>query len=261
MRYSELVASLTTGEGGACVGAIPDNWVQGRTTFGGLTAALCLEGALRAFPDLPPLRSALLSFIAPVGGIVTVIPNLLRRGKSVAVVNADLMTGEGIAARAVFSFGATRPSTLTAHFLPMPSAPAADTVEPLPNHPQIPSFVRNFDRRYVRGGAPFSGSTDCDTHFWVRHADEDARSLAALLALADMPPPAFFPMFSGPAPISTMTWHANFLDEDISSDDGWYLVESRAESAAGGYSSQDMFVWSRSGRPLIAARQSVAVFL
>jgi acyl-CoA thioesterase len=61
---------------------IPEDWLQGRTSFGGLTAALCLAAAERALPDLRPLRSAQFTFVGPAGGVVEMTPRLLRRGKS-----------------------------------------------------------------------------------------------------------------------------------------------------------------------------------
>lgn len=86
-------------------------------------------------------------------------------------------------------------------------------------------------------------------------------TIAALLALADLPPSAAMPMFPAFARISSMTSGLNFLTDHPSTEDGWRLLESRAESASGGYSSQDMFVWSSNGEPVIAGRQPVAIFI
>jgi len=62
------------------------------------------------------------------------------------------------------------------------------------------------------------------------------------------------------APISSMTWMVNILREKPVTTDGWWLLQSRAESAVEGYSSQDMLAWNRDGELVIAGRQSVAVF-
>jgi hypothetical protein len=43
-------------------------------------------------------------------------------------------------------------------------------------------------------------------------------------------------------------------------DDGWRLVECRADTVLAGYSSQSLNIWSSTGKPLIASRQHVAVF-
>ncbi|MEQ1931155.1 MAG: thioesterase family protein, partial [Parvularculaceae bacterium] len=194
MKFSELMASLRA-SGGAFETAITDNWLQGRTTYGGLSAALCLEATLRAFPDLPPLRSAQISFLGPVGGTVRIKPEALRRGRNVSFVNADLI-GEsgGIATRAVFAFGQTRETELAADFAPAREFPPPDRL-PAPRREGSPGFALEFDVRWLTGGKPFSGSRDCDVFLWAWHGDVAARSAPALLALADMPPPALFPMF------------------------------------------------------------------
>jgi len=44
MNYSDVIAAFD--KDGAFKGRVADNWLQGRTVYGGLTAALCLEGAL-----------------------------------------------------------------------------------------------------------------------------------------------------------------------------------------------------------------------
>ena len=259
MRFTELIASMSL-DGDALSGSIPENWLQGRTTYGGLSAALCLEAVLKAHPDLPPLRSAQISFLGPVGGAVRMKPQVLRRGKNVAFVGADLHAGSGLATRAVFAFGAARESALAADFVPARSFPPPETLR-APRREGAPPFAMEFDVRFLAGGKPFSGSKDCDVFLWVRHRDDEARSAVALLALGDMPPPALFPMFPTFGPISTVTWGLNFLVDPASVGGGWFLMESRAENAADGYTSQDMFVWTPEGRCVAAGRQAVAVFL
>lgn len=260
LNFSNLLQSFDWRDG-VLAGRITDNWLQGRTLYGGMTAALCLDGAMRAFPDLPPLRSAQISFIGPAEGAIRVTPAILRQGKSVTFVNADLIGDKGLAARAIFAFGAARRSIFNAHFTPPPDVPEPDDAGTFFPAGEAPGFARNFDVRLAKGGVPLTGSAEHDHFLWVRHRDRDASSVVALLALADMPPPAVFPMFPHFAPISTMSWSLNFLTDHPATDDGWWLMESRAENAAEGYSSQDMLVWNARREPVIAGRQSVAIFL
>ena len=259
--YTEIIETFAAVPG-AFRGRVAENWLQGRTLYGGLSAALCLEGALKAFPDLPPLRSAQIAFIGPAEGDVAVRAGILRQGKSVTFVGADLSGEGGLAARAVFAFGLARASMFNRHFTPMPDLPGPEASGHFfPPGVDGPAFARNFDVRLARGGVPMTSSMEHDHFLWVRHRDPDATSIAALLALADMPPPAMMPMFPAFARISSMTWGLNFLTDHPSTEDGWWLLESRAENAAEGYSSQDMFVWSSKGEPVIAGHQSVAIFL
>lgn len=240
---------------------IPDSWMQGRTTYGGLSAALCLAAAERAFPDLPPLRSANISFIGPAGGAVEGRAQALRRGKSVSFIEADLKTEDGLATRCVFAFGAARESMFDHTFTPPPNLPGPETCEDFIPKGFGPNFAQHFETKLAQGARPGTNSDEHDHFVWVRHVDEKADTMAALLALADMPPPAVMPMFPRFKPISSMTWHMNFLVDAPESRDGWWLLRSRAENARSGYTSQDMPIWNSEGELVAVGRQSVAIFL
>jgi hypothetical protein len=68
-------------------------------------------------------------------------------------------------------------------------------------------------------------------------------------------------MVKQPGPISTMTWAIDMLTDTIATNDGWWMVRTTADAAAGGYSSQTMTVWNAAGQPVMASRQNVAMFL
>jgi acyl-CoA thioesterase len=259
VTYSTLIDSASFVDGRLSL-TIPEAWMQGRTTYGGLSAALCLEAALQTFTDLPPLRSATVSFIGPAGGAVEARAKLLRRGKSVSFVEAEVSGEKGLATRCVFAFGGVRESALDQSFTPAPTLPAPEECEAFMPKDVRPAFARHFDTRLAKGARPISGAREHDIFVWVRHKVEGAETLPALLALADMPPPAVLAMFTAPAPISTMTWMVNFLTDRPTTRDGWWLLQSRADNASQGYSSQDMLVWNRDGELVIAGRQSVAIF-
>ncbi|MBT8494183.1 MAG: thioesterase family protein [Deltaproteobacteria bacterium] len=241
---------------------IGDDWLQGRTTYGGLSAALALHAARRLHDDLPPLRSATVSFVGPAAGPVVSTARILRRGRSVSFVEADLTSDGRIATRCGFAFGAARDSAFDLRLVPAPQVPEPDRCsEFLPEQEgsPVPAFTRHFEARLARGGRPITGSADHEHLIWVRHRDRGAIGEAALLAVADMPPPAILPMFEEPAPISSMTWLLNIIEHDPDPD-GWWLLSTRAEHAANGYSSQDMLVWTRAGQLAVTGRQSVALF-
>ena len=258
--FTTLLASLSP-QGDGFGATITDDWAQGRTTFGGLTAALCLEAALRAQPGLPPLRSAQVTFVGPAGGNVLMTSKVLRTGRTMTYVEADLVAEKGLATRALFAFGETRASAFDRRFIDDQAAARPDECEDYIPEGFGPAFARHFEQRLVRGGRPMTGSSEHDHFIWIRHRDPAATSTQALLALADMPPPALMPMFTAPAPISSVAWIVNFLEADPQTEDGWWLLETRAENAAQGFSSQDMFVWNAQGRAVIAARQQVAIFV
>ena len=247
--------------------AIPADWMQGRTTYGGLTAALSLAGLEARQPELPPLRSALVNFIGPAGGSVSVAGDILRRGGSAVFANADLFAtleegaGPRLAARSVFTFGAARKSAFDLDFIAPPDVPGPDGSESfVPGEGVGPAFARHFEVKLARGGRPVSGSSEHDHFLWVRFREPTPVDMASMLALADMPPPAMLPMFKEFAPVSSITWMVNLLVDAPSTTDGWWLLESRADHAREGYSSQDLFIWNRELVPVATGRQSVAIF-
>lgn len=260
MLFSDLIDSAVM-DGAALRWTIPESWMQGRTTYGGLSAALAYDAATRGREDLPPLRSAMVSFIGPAGGTVSGASRILRAGRSVTFIEANIDMDGALATRAEFCFGAGRASAFDRQFTPMPDLPGAEHCEEFLPPITGPNFTQQFETRLAKGARPVTGSDNHDHFIWVRHRDENASGMPALLALADMPPPAVVPMFKTFKPISSMTWMINVLSNAPASRDGWWLLESRADNAADGYSSQDMLVWNSDGVLAIAGRQSIAIFV
>jgi acyl-CoA thioesterase len=257
--YTDLITALAVTENGFTAQVTPD-WRQGRTTYGGLSAALCLEAATRAVPDAPPLRSGQFAFIGPAAGELAIETRVLRRGKSTLFMGVDLVGEQGLATRAILTFGAARDSRLSHTDLAMPDVAApADCPDFFAAGPG-PNFTQQFDFKRA-GGSSIGESGPPDFLVWIRHKDPAARSLAALVALADALPPPAMTLFPERAPISTMTWSLDVLAQPSSEDDGWRLMKSRADTVLEGYSAQDMAVWDSAGTPLIVARQNVAVFI
>ena len=261
-EFTDLMASFARrDDDNAWRVGVSEDWLQGRTAYGGLSAALCLNAAMLQKPDLPPLRSAQLAFIGPATGELTLTPTVLRRGKSAVFVGVDCHGDAGLATRATFCFGTARESTLNHVDLPMPQVPSRDDCKPFFRAMPGLNFVQHFDGLLAAGAMPFSRDGAPSLTLWLRHKDERARaSTIALLALADAPPPAAIVLFDKRAPISTMTWQVDVLTDDVATDDGWWLVRTSAETAQNGYSGQNMTIWNATGKPVIAARQTIAVF-
>ncbi len=259
--FADLLRAVDIARDGVATLTIPPDWMQGRTTYGGLTAALSLNAVEAAVDGLPPLRSAQVSFIGPAGGGVRVIPEILRRGKSAVFAGADLFAEKGLAARSVFTFGAARDSEFDKDFITAPEMPPPDASPAFfPGENVGPAFSRHFEVKLAKGARPVTASSEHDHFLWVRFREDPPAGMVALLALADMPPPAMLPMFREFAPISSITWMVNFLVDAPTTTDGWWLLQSRAEHARDGYSSQDMLIWNADLKPVAAGRQSVAIF-
>lgn len=261
-NFASLMSTLEESAGAFLV-TLPDDWLQGRTAFGGLSAALCWEAAQRVGDDLPPMRSAQFAFVGPAGGRLRIEPTLLRRGKSAAFYSVDLFGDDALAVRGLLTFGARRPSQLDQVDLPPPAVPGWDDCPTFFEPNDRRSFLQHFDSRFAGGARPVTPGAKPQMIVWLRHRDEATGStLAPLIALADALPPAAvvnFPVGGG-GPISTMTWSIDVLSDTPHSASGWWLVSTTAQTAVDGYSAQDMTVWDDAGAPVLAMRQTVAIF-
>ncbi len=242
---------------------IPEDWQQGRTTFGGLTAALCLAATERAVTDLPPLRSAQFTFVGPAGGAVEMTPRVLRRGKSSVFVTVDLSAEGSLAAQATFSFGAARDSKYSYRAHPMPQAPLPGTTKALFRSGK-PPFTQHFEVFVAGGQRLVSNAETPELLLWLRHRDPGAMaSLAGVIAICDTPPAAVYTMLSEPVPASSVTWSIEMIDAAAAlraPSDAWYLLRSVGEDFREGYSVQDMALWAQDGTLIMLARQTVAIF-
>jgi acyl-CoA thioesterase len=257
--FSDVLASLTP-DAGEYRAEPSEDWRQGRTLFGGLSACLAVASAIRAFPTLPPLRSAQLTFIAPVTGVLVIKPRILRAGKSAIFVAADGTTETGTALQVTLVFGDARRSSHAYWALPMPHVEAPSALPDLFSESFSPRFTGHFEARIAGGAPPVSGAAKPEYLAWLRHRDQSAPDdVTSLIALGDALPPAAMAMFTKFAPISTITWIVGIFSERISGA-GWHLMHVEAETVADGYSSQRMVLWDASGAPVLTARQNIAIF-
>ncbi|XBQ17302.1 MAG: thioesterase family protein [Oceanicaulis sp.] len=239
-------------------------WTQGRTAYGGLTAALCLAAAERKAAPGRPLRSAMISFVGPSAGRLEVTSELLREGRTASAVRTRLSSEAGIGVEAVFTFSGGRDSVLDYEgpALPAGAAPPGPDAAPLVFPDGAPEFTRRFEFVWASDTAPFSGASEPVERAWVRHADPESRTHPlALLCLADALPPAACTMLQTFAPLSSMTWMIDFLGEPPETEEGWWLLEARADQTERGHSSQDMTIWNAVGRCVAKGRQTVAIFV
>lgn len=261
ISFSALLAGLRPHEGGLAID-LPADWLQGRTAYGGLSASLAYRAAVEAIAPLPPLRSAQFAFVGPAMGTLSVAPTILRQGKSTTFVGVDLVGEAGLAVRGLLCFGADRQSVLDYGDLPAPTVAGPDSCPEFFNTPNRPGFTRHFDGRLAAGARPLTADAKPAMAVWLRHrGDVGTDAMAALIALADALPPAAMVLFPAEwRPISTMTWAIDMLTDAPRSASGWWLVRATAQTAAAGYSAQEMTIWDDTGRPVAAMRQTIAIF-
>ncbi len=240
---------------------VPADWRQGRTLYGGISAALCLEAVMRDYPDVQPLRSAQIAFVGPATEAATLRTTLLRRGRSATFVACDLICDDAVATRALFCFGSNREAAPVIKAPSPPSLPPPDVCDAFFDSSRRPVFAQHFDMRLASGPRPLTAAREADLFFWAKHVDPGAPANAvALLALADAAPPAAMSLLSSVKAISSMTWTIDILDPDQLARSGWWLCRSMSETNGDGYSAQSMAIWTESGAPVALGRQTVAIF-
>ena len=240
---------------GGFTSEIPANWLQGRTTYGGLSAALALDAAQRLADDLPPLRSAQIAFVGPLSGEVKVTATLLRRGRNAAFIQSDIVSDAGLGFRANFVFMTGRESAVSydaAAPAPIAQPPADASLYVGPDN----FFTGNFEFF-----DPKAASGPAEWLRWGRLRERNGiDSMVELMAIGDGLPPAAFKLFEKLTPLSSLNWQINFLDPAPATRDGWWLLGATSDRAQGGYSSQRMTIWNADGAPVAEAMQAVAIF-
>ena len=243
-------------------------WSQGRTSFGGFTAAQALQALRLGCEAELPLRSMMVNFISAAGpGTIEIQCEQLHRGKSSTWAEARVSQAGKLIATVTVFFGKSRDSAITVDAPQRPEAPSPEQAPEMmgDNNPLAPIFTRNYQMRFALGQAPVSASADSQQGVWMRYRNrEEPLGEAQLVAMLDLPPPAVMQMFTEPKPISSISWHIEFLDHlnDPHSDAyrGWWFMHSSAKACADGYSQEHSTLFTPSGRAIAMSQQTVAVY-
>lgn len=261
MSFAALLDTARPGADGFAL-AVPETWHQGRTAYGGFSSALALAAARQAGQrggDLPPLRSAQVSMIAPVFGDVEVRARVLRRGRNATWVAAEILRAGEAAFTASFAFMGPVDSAL--HIDDRPPPPGLIAVEGARGfvNDRGPAFLRNhFDIRFA---LPKSAGKQPEMCWWVRAREREGLDpMVELMLCADALPPGVMSLLTPATPVSTMQWQVNLLTPAPRTRDGWWLLRSVGDYAEQGCSSQRMAIWNADGAPMLAGMQSVALF-
>jgi len=261
MEFSELLAQSRPAQGRAQV-TIPADWLQGRSAFGGLQAALLVQTMRDCVPAGVPLRALQVTFVAPVpaGTAMQCVAQQLRQGKSATQVEARLQLAGDTLCLAVGVFGSARTSMISEQ--PLPRALAAMPGVDLPYIEGVtPAFTRHFSMRWMEGGVPFSGARRAESVIALGHRDPAPMDELHVVALADAPPPAAISLLSRPAAGSSLTWTLELLTDRLTGQPSCdWRFDLAMTAAADGYTQQSGLLWAPDGRPVALSRQTTVVF-
>lgn len=258
MSAAKLIAPID-GKLGTVTLPEAENWMQGRTLYGGASALVAYAAAIRAFPELPALRAAQVGFVAPVGAEVELSAQIIRQGRNVAQVRSEIRSGGTVALTAFWLFGTEREANAV-H--PAPQAEdwhgPPDGEEPL-SLGKAPSFLgKNFELRRAQDAR---GKGKPVVRRWMRLKEPSGLDpVSELILLGDTLPPGAMRAMRRQGPISSINWSFNLLDPAPATSEGWWLAETASEWADLGYSSERLRLWNAGGKQMLAGMQSVAIF-
>ena len=243
--------------------SLDDAWSQGRSAFGGISAAFAITAMRKLVPNDLPLRSLSVSFIAPVPpGKVLIETKIIRKGKSVVQAEASLLCDGNICLRAMAAFGYSRETYSLQSASSFKPKPRGFGIKFEDHAKKTPGFLQFFDGEWVNDGMPFSGKLSRKLELWVRHnADLSQFPAEKLITICDIPPPVILSHFSRPpVPSSSLTWSLEFVvpPEEVSSD--WFFLEFFVDAAANGYTQQSGNIYNETGRLCALSRQCMVYF-
>ena len=244
---------------------VPDDWMQGRTVYGGLAAALALKSMRTHVSPDRKIRSLFISFIGPLDAEPFHIQTReLRSGKSVTTVESRIIQNDVLCCTVLGSFGADRHSQIRIPPVPLTNMPDHSKALELPYIEGLtPAFTRHFDYRWAMGEFPFSGKGGEEIGGWINFREQtECFTEEWLVALADAWPTPVLSQLTEPAAASTMTWSLQFvhLDRMACSENQWWAYHCTVDSAEKGYVHERSAIWDPDGHLAVFSHQTNTVF-
>ncbi len=242
---------------------IPDTWAQGRTIFGGLTAAILCEATAKETESNRKLTNFSINFIRP---FETLKPFEIKvetqvNGKRVTIKSASIIQE-----------GKIRAAARADYVLPLESRVIIDTFTP----PQLkeknsciyaqdddwPPFFRNFDNHIATKGFPFRGPSIPEMGGWMGFKEPlNKITNSHLICMIDSWAPTASIYYRGAKPVSTLSWNIHFSNTGhvfLPNDHLGYL--SKINFGENGLSSSQADIWEPGGKLLAKSFQTNIIY-
>lgn len=209
--------------------------MQGRSIFGGLTAASGVALAQRQVGPAWALRTMNVHLVCPVvAGPIEGQVRVIREGKSVAFVQVNLHQSGAEVAMLTLAFSKARAKAMRIEPSAQWEGPGPDDLPDLPYIPgMMPEFLQHMSLRWASGGPPFCGADEARYTGYCRFK-APAGDVEGVLGLLDAWPCPSLSLLSSPAPASTVAWTAHILHvpDDF---DGWFAFSYETVAAEDGF--------------------------
>lgn len=257
-----LAARWTPAPDGGFDGRLPDGWAQGRSIFGGLSAAFAVALGRKVADPARRLRHAAFSMMRPLApGPVHGVVEVLRTGRTTQFVAARLDQEGAPALDARLLYARPVPgASVAVDPPPPPPAPPPETLAGFPeDDPLAPGFLRHVEVRLVERNLPFRGGCDPSFDGYCRFRRPFGGEVG-IVALVDVWPCPSLALCDGPAPASTVTWSLHLLAPPPARTEGFFRYRYRTVAGAGGFHTAAGTLYDPDGRALAHSEQLVAVF-
>jgi acyl-CoA thioesterase len=204
---------------------MPSDWMQGRSVFGGVTAAAAVALGGRVVGSARMLRTMNIHLVRPTTpGPVRGDVQIIRQGKNVTFAQVSLSQDRGVTASATLVFAQAGASNLeTSGTMPLGLA-EPDSLPSMPHVPGVvPDFVKQVDLKWLHGSPPFSGSETAEFGGYCRFR-VPAGSAEGVVALLDVWPCPSLSQLAAPAPASTVAWTAHIVESNADLSDWCYFT-------------------------------------
>jgi acyl-CoA thioesterase len=246
--------------------AVPESWTQGRTVYGGLSAALLLRALENKVSSEKLLRSLTVAFSAPTLPNVNfeIQTELLREGRTIAQWQARLIQDGTICVQVQAVFGISLESDLQIHSFTAPEIPSVDQAMVYPTK-DAPGFTQYFDMAQSQGDLPVSGGNSLELGGWMRikgiNDGSHSLSICHLVATIDVWPPATMMQLEEMKAGSTINWTMQFpqlMPEILGQDYLGYQAEIKYSE--GGFGITHAKIWNAKSELLAFSQQTIIIY-
>lgn len=258
--FDDGIALQPAGDGLLRGRTVPE-WANMVGPFGGITAAALLR-AIELQPDVHGQPVALtVNYLAPiVDGDFDISARAVRTNRSNQHWLVELSQGGDVKTTATAVFGIRR-ETWGDTEPAMPTVPTPVQVSAGPDNG--PTWMRNFDMRYVTGAIPDPAdgeSASSETTLWVRNNPPRPWDFAALTAVCDIFYPRVFLRLGRLLPAGTVSITVYFHADTgalVAQGDDHVLATARAQQYSSGHFDQSAQIWGTGGTLLATSHQIV----
>ena len=267
MTFAELTSVERVDSDSFVVTIDPSSWII-RGPNGGYLAALIVRAIEARVADLDgparPMRSLTLHYpAAPVAGPATITTRIVRAGRSLSTIAADLAQDGKVMVTALAACSPPWGGPTWADER-MPDVPSPEAV-PLTDRKLALPYMEWWQQRHALGSGVFSNGAVAETGGWLALDDGGATptDAAVVAAMADAWPPAIFVRGAEPSAVPTVDLTVHFrvtLPTPLLPPGSPALVRFTTKTAAEGFIEEDGHIWSPDGTLIAHSRQLAVIF-